>query len=293
MSRFRAAAAIGAAVLALAGTPGAAVAAPAANVVEISSSDTGFTAPATARPGIAAFRARTSSDAAGWIGLARLNPGVTWETFRAALAKTVSDTPADVVSGSAELAASATLLGGVVIHPGMPGAFTQRLSPGTYLLFDYRFLTPAESRYRYLTVSGTPAHSPLGFTGTLTATETADGTPRLTLTGAARAGQPLLVRNNRDGQLVETVLFPIADDVTDAQLAAWFAAFQDGDPSFPPGAPFDISLGRGLLPLSPGHSAEVGVPLTAGRYVAVNWLKDAQTGTRLVKQGDYLVISIH
>lgn len=34
----------------------------------------------------------------------------------------------------------------------------------------------------------------------------------------------------------------------------------------------------------------ISVPLTQGRWVVVNWLKDAKAGTRLVKQGHYFVV---
>lgn len=265
---------------------------PPVNVVEISSTDSDFTAPATAAPGIAEFRVSTTTEASGWIGLARLNEGVSWETFRENLAKTVSDTPSEVIEGSAALAASATLLGGVVIHPGLPGAFTQHLEPGEYLLFDYKFLSPTNFRYRYLSVVGGPRYSPLSFSGSIVATSVPGVGPRFTLFGQAKPGQGLLMYNGVPGQLIEAVMFPIADDVTDARLQEWFDSFQDGDPSFPPNPPFDLDLGRGLLPLSPGRTSVINVPLTPGRYVVVNWLKDAQTGTRLVKQGHYFVIEV-
>lgn len=294
---IRRAVAVGATVLALIGSSGGAAAdagtqAPPANVVEVSSTDTGFTAPDTASPGVAQFRMVTTSEGSGWIGLARLNDGVSWEMFRANLAKTVSDTPADVVAGSAALAESATLLGGVVIHPGLPGAFTQLLHPGRYVLFDYRFLAPTDARYRFLTVTGSPGYSPLDFSGTLVATSVPGVGPRFSLLGEVRAGQPLLLHNAMPGQLVEAVAFPIAGDVTEARLAEWFASFRDGDPAFPPNAPFDIAQGRGMLPLSPGWSTVVSVPLTQGRWVVVNWLKDAKAGTRLVKQGHYFVVDV-
>lgn len=197
---IRRAVAVGATVLALIGSSGGAAAdagtqAPPANVVEVSSADTGFTAPDTASPGVAQFRMVTTSEGSGWIGLARLNAGVSWETFRANLAKTVSDTPADVAAGSAALAKSATLLGGVVIHPGLPGALTQLLQPGRYVLFDYRFLAPTDARYRFLTVTGSPGYSPLDFSGTLVATSVPGVGPRFSLLGEVRAGQPLLLHN--------------------------------------------------------------------------------------------------
>lgn len=93
-------------------------------------------------------------------------------------------------------------------------------------------------------------------------------------------------------QLIEGAFFPLGDDVTEARLQEWFAAFVDGSGEFPPNPPIDVNLGRGTLPLSPGQSTVVSVPLEAGRYVLIDWLKDADTGTRMVKQGHYLIVTV-
>jgi hypothetical protein len=279
-------------VLVAAGLSAPARAAVTGQVLEINATATGFSAPATASPGVARFHATTTDAASGWIGLARLKPGVTWETFRENLAMMVSDTPADVVTGSAGVARTATLLGGVVIHPGQPGEFTQGLGAGRYVLFDYRYLAPGQDRYRYLDVGGPATSDPLVPAATLVAAEVPGAGPRFELQGTPRAGQPLGFRNAIDDQCIEAVLFPIGPDVTDERLRTWFAAFQDGSGAFPPDPPFDLEQGLGTLPLSPGVPTVTGLPLSAGRYVVVDWLKDARTGTRLVKQGHYLVLDV-
>jgi hypothetical protein len=275
---------------------GAAHTAPAASTqaLQIHSTADDLITPATATPGPATFHASTTSDSSGWVGLARLHEGVTWEEFRAALQDTLSTDAPSIIAGSQALMASAELLGGVVISPGRAGSFTQWLRPGSYLLFDYLdVLAAPQPRHRTLTVSGEPAGQPLIPTATLVSTSLPGVGPRFDLIGTVRAGQPLLFINGMQGQLNEAIFFRIGDDVTAADLEAWFQLF-GGDtgtwPETPP--PFAEEFGFGCLPLSPGSLSIIQGPLQTGRYVVVNWLKDATDGRSFVKQGHYKIIDV-
>ncbi|MFI6079963.1 hypothetical protein ACIBBB_03005 [Streptomyces sp. NPDC051217] len=260
--------------------------------LDVSVSPGGLTAPATTTPGTVIFRASTTDPGAGLIGLTRLASGVTWERFRDIQRRTLSDDPAVVVQAQTELAASADLLGGVVTHPGLSGSFSQDLTPGTYLLFEYFDLENAPApRYRWLTVSGAASGTHPTPTATLVS-ESVAGAPRFTLSGTVRAGRPWKFVNKLP-QENEAVFFPLAADVSESDLTSYFDKFgPNGEwPADPP--PFDQSKGVGSLPLNPGRSSVIQIPLTVGRYVALTWLKDATDGrTRLVKEGQYKIVEV-
>ncbi|GAB3955271.1 hypothetical protein [Streptomyces sparsus] len=263
-----------------------------AEVLDITITPDGLTAPATAPPGPVTFRTTTTDPGAGLVGLARLRDGVTWERFRDIQQRTLSSDPAVVVQAEEDLLASADLLGGAVTHPGLPGSFSQRLEPGTYLLFEYFDLENApQPRYRWLTVTRTGSGQALAPTATLVSEEVS-GEPRFTLRGTVRAGQPWRFVN-RLPQENEAVFFPLPDNVTETELESYFDAFGDNGewPSEPP--PFDTSKGVGSLPLTPRQSSVLQVPLTPGRYAVITWLKDATDGrTRLVQQGQYAIVEV-
>lgn len=261
--------------------------------LHIRSTATTLVAPATATPGPVTFHAATTAEGSGWVGLARLRDGVTWEQFRAALRDTISTDRAAIISGSRQLASRADLLGGVVIAPGRDARFTQWLHPGTYLLFDYLDVTAApQPRYSFLTVAGSPAGQALTPTATLVSTWATDTGPRFRLTGTVRAGQPLAFVNAMAGQFNEAVFFRLDDDVDETDLEAYFQLFTDSGqwPDVP--WPFAEDRGFGCLPLSPGKHSVIQGPLRAGRYVVVNWLKDADDGVIFVKKGHYKIIEV-
>jgi len=262
-------------------------------VLQIRSTSDSLVAPATAAPGPATFHASTSAEGSGWVGLARLHEGVTWAEFRAALQDTISTDAAAIVRGSRELRARAELLGGVVISPGRDGRFTQVLRPGTYLLFDYLDVISAPApRYRWLTVSGAPAGQALTPTATLVSSWVAGTGPRFHLTGTVRAGQPLTFVNGMSGQFNEAIFFRLADDVAEPELEAYFQRFSDSGQWPDEDPPFAEQQGFGCLPLSPGQLSVIQGPLRTGRYVVVNWLKDATDGGIFAKKGHYKIIQV-
>lgn len=260
----------------------------------ITSTDRELKAPTTATPGPTTFTSTTTTEGVGWIGLAQLAPGTDWETFREHLRDTVSDDQTRIVRGSANLAGCATLLGGAVIHPGMPGEFTVELSPGPHVFFDYPAAAgPGAPRYQLLEVTGESDGATPPAAATIRAVCDDHGAPRFTVLGTPTAGQPMAFHNAMpDPQFAEAVLFPLAAEVGEPELAAYFGAFRDGSSEWPPAPPFDLAKGCGFLPLSAGRTATNLLPAKAGRYVVVNWMKDATDGVRLAKRGQYRILTL-
>lgn len=249
-------------------------------------------APDSAAAGRVTFDVTTTDAEGGWIGLARPHQGVAWETFRSALRRTVSTHGPDIVAGSADLHASADLLGGTVVHPGLDASFTQRLSPGVYWLFDYARLDDPTATPHTLRAEGPEGGAEPRPAATLTARQT-DGVPRFTLRGTATEGKPLRFTNAMpSGQTTEAIFFRLDDGVTDRALKAYFDSF--GDHGQFPGAqaPFELNVGTGSLPVHAGSTTVLRLPLRQGRYVVVDWMKSARDGLSLVKQGQYAVVEV-
>ncbi len=261
----------------------------------IQSTATELIAPAETNPGRTTFRATTTAEGSGWVGLARLAPGASWEEFRGHLRDMVSDDQERIVKGTAGLDAIATLRGGAVIHPDLPAEYTVDLAEGRYVFFEYPDAVSAERpRHRFLAVRGPrrdmPEREPAG---TVRAVRADDGAPRFEITGTPTAGRPLAFVNAMSRpQCVEAVLFPLPEDTGEDELTAYFARFVDGSPEWPDNPPFDLSRGRGCLPLSSGQQAVMDLPGEPGRYVVANWLKDAADGVRLVKRGQYVIVEL-
>ncbi|GAA2448655.1 hypothetical protein [Streptomyces glaucus] len=262
----------------------------ASHTMELSSTAEGFTAPASTRPGLTTFRASTTQPGRGWIGLARLKNGKGWDDFLDALSRALSNTPSDVPQGARDLDETATLLGGLVIHPGQPGSFTQRLYPGTYLLFDYLAAGDAEPRYRWLTVTGDTVVQGLTPTATVVAKNVPGVGPRFEVRGTPRAGRPLRYVNEIPGQVNELLFVQIKEGTTEADLKAYFDAVPD-DGTLPPNSPF-TSVSLGSLHLSTGVSSVVQVPLERTRYAAITWSKSATDGIGLVKKGLFTIVDV-
>jgi hypothetical protein len=259
----------------------------------IKSTDRRLTAPAEATPGPATFESLTTAEGSGWVGLARLGPEVDWQTFRGHLQDTVSDDQDRIVRGSAALKDCATLLGGAVVHPGMPGEFTVDLLPGPHVLFDYPAAAgPGEPRFQPLNVAGSEGGRTPEAAGTIRAVRQGR-TPRFEVHGTPAAEEPLAFENAMPGdQFVEFVLFPVSAETGEPELAAYFAQFIDGSGEWPPDPPFDLAGGCGCLPLSAGQRAVNRLPAKPGRYVVVNWLKDAADGVRMAKRGQYQIVDM-
>ncbi|MEZ3182548.1 hypothetical protein KYY02_28980 [Streptomyces pimonensis] len=202
----------------------------------------------------------TTHEGSGWVGLARENPD-----------------------------GSATFLGGVVIHPGKPGLFSQTLQQGEYVLFDYLYTQGgAEPRQQRLTVRGPASGTSLKPTATVTSTEVAGAGPRFLVTGTLRAGQPFRFTNELPGQYNEAVLFPLNEGTSRAELRAFFEATDEGESPEPP---FDTSAGLGCLPLSSGQTSVVQVPLQRGPHVVVTWVRDGE-GRLLAARGQFEIVDV-
>jgi hypothetical protein len=261
----------------------------------VKSTEDRLDAPDCATPGRTTFRSETTAVGQGWIGLARIEPGVDWAAFRGRLAATLSDDQERIVKGMAALDGSASLVGGAVIHPGMSAEFTVDLSPGPHVLFDY--LSTAgdgdRPRYRLLHVDGEAEDANEVVPAATIRAVLTDAGPRLEVLGTPTAGRPLAFENAMPRPYVtEAVMFPVAADVTDATVAHYAALFVDGSSDWPPDPPFDPGAGTGCLPLSAGRASVVALTAPSGRYVVADWLKDPADGVRLVKRGHHRIVEL-
>ncbi|MET2717644.1 hypothetical protein ABXV03_18120 [Streptomyces harbinensis] len=266
------------------------VATEAAHTVDLVSTAEELLAPTHTRPGLTTFHATTTQPGTGWIGLARLRDGKDWDDFLDTLLRALSNDPSEVPGGAQDLEETATLLGGLVIHPGQPGSFTQRLKPGTYLLFDYLTVAGAEPRHRTLTVTGSPVDRGLAPTATVVSRDIPGVGPRFELRGTLLAGRPVRFINLIPGQVNELLFVRIAEDTTQEDLRDFFATMPE-DGSFPPESPF-LSLSLGSLHLSTHQSSVVQLPLEQGRYAALTWAKDADDGVLLVNKGLFTIVDV-
>jgi hypothetical protein len=293
---FRAVAVVAAVLTLLA--PATAVAAPVVAseaVVDVQTTATDIVAPVETTAGTVTFRVSTTDSKSGWIGLVRLRNGAAWETFRDAYRRVGSTDRAQILQGSRELAAYADLLGGVQTHVGAPGTFTQRLDAGDYVLFDHQdFRNTTEPRHRTLRVRWASGQSDeAGADATITA-KVVDGIgPRYLLSGTFTAGRPIRFVSAMRVQVNEAILWELAPGATEDDLKAWIAGFGDTGqfPSTPP--PFASPDAAGILPISAGRSVTAVPPLHAGRYVVLQWMKDAGDGTMLLKKGMYAIFTVH
>jgi hypothetical protein len=272
--------------------PACGTAVAAARSVDITSTADALLAPDRTAPGPVTFQVRTTDEGSGWVGLARVNEGTSTQQFLTNLRRTASSNRTDIIEGSRDLLASSQLLGGVVIHPGQPGSFSQLLRRGDYQLFDYKHLLDTPPRLRTLTVGGNTAGSETAACARIVSRYVPGSGPRYEVTGTVRTGRPIEFAQKITGQIAEAVFFPLTARITAADLEAYFAKFVDGSAQFPPDPPFDLGAGLGALPLSPGQSAVIRIPLNPGRYVVLGFIKDATDGRMLVKKGQYKIVQV-
>jgi hypothetical protein len=291
--------AVGVAPPVLASAPASAVTTWSSTVQVVTTADAIQSTP-VADAGPVKFQVSTQAVNSGWIGVVKLSPGATWEQFQSTYKKLGSTDRAVILEGSRELANVATLLGGVQTRVGGPGSFTVNLAAGSYLLFDHQdFRTgAADPRRQPLTVLGsgdggeTGTGTDTAASATLTAVTIPGVGPRYSLSGAVRVGQPIRFVNTMPGQAVEAILWQLQPGVTDADIRAWIDLFGDTGqfPTQPP--PFASSEPAGLLPMSSYKSYSGVPPLQQGRYVVLNWMKDAMDGTMLLKKGMFRILDV-
>lgn len=264
-------------------------------VFTISSDKDGLTSPQSAPPGRATFSASTTVDGLGWVGLARFKAAPDWLSFQTVLRDVVCDDGIRIRRGTPALDAAVTLLGGAVIHPGLPADFTVDLAPGHYGFFDYPDTVASDSPRRCsMVVRGDyRAGQPDNSTATVRATCDAGGRPRFEVTGTLRTGRPVrFVNAMAEPQFAEFVLLPITDRVGPAELTQYISRFRNGSSEWPPDPPFDVTRGTGCLPLSAGRQAVMSLPAGPGRYLLASWLKSAVDGVRMVKLGQWTIVEI-
>ncbi|MFJ9582939.1 hypothetical protein [Streptomyces acidicola] len=250
--------------------------------VDIAVTPEGFTAPSVLRPGAVTFRVRSTDPAGAWIGLVRLRPGVTLETYLADLRRAMGDDPG---AGGRAVARDVEMLGGTAVAHA-PAAATLYVTPGTYYLVDFRDvdLPDLADRVRRLTVPpGWPVQVP----------RPSAPTSRITLRDSAfdvlgvLSGPVRVV--NRSRQHNEAMLMPVRPRTTLADLDAFFEAVDAGrDPGAQPftGGP------TGVVPLSPGRSAVLETQLPSGTYALVTWVRDLDSGSMFAARGMRALVTV-
>ncbi|MDV5149494.1 hypothetical protein R1T08_36610 [Streptomyces sp. SBC-4] len=256
--------------------------------MDIAVTPEGFTAPSVLRTGAVTFRVRSADPAGAWIGLVRLRPGVSLETYLTDLRRAMGDDP---VAGGRAVARDAEMLGGAAVAHA-PAAATLHVTPGTYHLVDFRDvdLPDLGDRVRRVTVRpGRPATS----APRTPRTPAADPTSRITLRDSGFDAPGVLsgpVRVvNRSRQHNEAMLMPVRPGTTLADLDAFFEAVDAGrDPG---GWPFTGGP-TGVVPLSPGRSAVLETELPSGAYALVTWVRDLNSGRMFAARGMRALVAV-
>ncbi|NUT91978.1 MAG: hypothetical protein HOY78_08090 [Saccharothrix sp.] len=230
----------------------------------------GFEAPDTIRAGAVTFRVSNADPAGAWLGLVRLK--TTRERYLADLTTAMGSDP---VEGGKAVARDAEMLGGVAVAR-TPAAVTIRVSPGEYLLVDFRDVGLPDLADRVRPVRVVP--------GSGGRPERAE---QVVMVLDGRYVTPGVIRGpvrvvNLSPHVNEAMLMPVRPGTTDADLAAAFT----GGPSPFTGGP------TGVVPLSPGRSAVLDVELPAGPYALVTWVTDTRTGRMFAADGMRALVTV-
>jgi hypothetical protein len=221
---------------------------------------------------------------AGGAFMLKLIPPATLSTVRADFKDEFSDDRTVAARGTRNLTRHARFYGlAEVSHKGTVSV-TQRLSAGTYYLFDNPEL-----------IEGTPHLVPLTVVGRShdhDAQKTRQR-PTVTMTAKNRFNVPphlpakgtISVRNRSDTPHFMQV-WPVPPNTTDKAVQAWLDAGA-------PGEPFSVeSQSMALYLLSPGQTAQLTYDLPAGRYLLLCEFRDAKTGKAHVFMGMHKVVTL-
>lgn len=225
-----------------------------------------------------------------WWTADTLNSGVTLAKATQDLDESYSSDPAVALPALRAFYSDLTFYGGVSVDAGSHLSLTETLDPGTYYLTDETATTgttpPSTLGQAQLTVTAPyqPARVP-----------PPDGSISATLSGghqiiAAPAELPAAGRillSDHTAQPQEFIVVQVQPGTTDQQIQAYFNAEQGGQP-LPPD-PFLATAG-GMLAISPGRSAELGIAFQPGRYAVLSFVRDAQTGVEEALEGMHRVI---
>jgi hypothetical protein len=208
--------------------------------------------------------------------------------------------------------------GGVAVYPSTPIGLTMNLTEGTYYITDtLGFQAPtgaqaairtlgaavrpgaalaaaaadvAPSPFAILTVTSTKQLAlPPPFTAAIEAVQR-NGHAVLVPIGRFKANGSFLFRN--DAVLPQEATFlAVGPTVTDQDVTNYYNALFAGDFSVP--APFVPGPAGGELIISPGEMVIVTLSFTPGRFVALSFPTDWDTGVKQAYEGVHVVVDMH
>lgn len=226
----------------------------------------GFAAPDTIRAGAVTFKVSNTDPAGAWLGMVRLKAGVSREQYLADLTRAMGPDP---VEGGKAVAKDAEMLGGVAVAR-VPASVTMRVSPGDYLLVDFRDVGLPDLAERIRPVRVVAGHG-----------QAPPRAEQVIMVLDGRYVAPAVIRGsvrvvNLSPHVNEAMVMPVRPGTTDADLEAFFR--RTGPAPFTGGP-------TGVVPLSPGRSAVLDVDLPAGDYALVTWVTDTRTGRMFAADG--------
>jgi hypothetical protein len=310
---------VGLATPAAQATPAAAPRIPAAPVLPVNLSTAGFVLPGpNPRPGgVVTFQVSTVDARGHYWSTFKLRNGVTLAQVGQWFAD--GENPDHTIAFPAlhNLYTNVQFTGGVAVFPSTPVGLTMNLTQGTYYITDtLGFQAPSSSQAAIRTLgaavrpqaapaaAGDPAPSPFAMLEVTSTSQRAlppafsavieavqhDGHAVLVPVGRFRAQGSFLFRN--DAVLPQEATFlAVAPGVTDQDVSNYYAAIFRGDFTVP--SPFVPGPSGGELIISPGEMVIVSLAFTPGRYVALSFPTNWDTGVKQAYEGVHVVVDMH
>ncbi|GLW63937.1 hypothetical protein Arub01_21810 [Actinomadura rubrobrunea] len=265
-------------------------------VVPVEVTADGFCAPGPdpRPPGLVTFRVTTPDPSGHWWALLRLRDGVTLEQVNQEFADSYSPDPAVALPALRAIYRDVDFRGGVSVTPAGPVSVTSHFEPGTYYMSDTALEGATDGCGTGLThlqrfrVAGEPRHARPPKVNTVVEAQATDSGQRFVMPGTWPRKASVLLRN-RARQPHEVIIVRVVPGTTDADVARYFDALQNGDTSVPD--PFRETVG-GMLAVSPGREGIFQIDLPPGRYAVLSFVRNPQTGVKSAFEGMFKTVTV-
>lgn len=243
--------------------------------------------------GLVEIELSTPGTALQSVGLFRLREGVAIQSYLTDYANAYSKDPATAHAATLRIDRDAEYFGGATVTSVSPLRCTMWLAPGRYQLFNYSSIKTPYTAAGLVTID--VRDEGCGFAPLAGCRR--DGMIMLAGAGPdarfimpdviSRSGQYLV--SNLTPQLNELTFMPVAPDLTDEQMAEYWATVVKGGQ---PPAGVVLGIPEGLAPISPGHTALLTTAFPAGRYVVASYLADRHTWVKGAFEGFWKLVDL-
>jgi len=296
LARLVAASTVGVLFAAGVGTPAGAATErrlPPAPVVEIELTNDGRDVPGPlTRPAAPlTFKAHTADTRGHYLALSSLAEGVSFDRVMQLYAELASPDAEVRKVAVQELYRVITFRGGATVFAGDTMTFTDVLTPGTYFIGESpATYVPGRPQYfsQQLTITAPAGRYRLPKVDHQVVIADICDAPRYLMPSRMRAGSSIRL-TNRSASPNEIIFMPLKDGMTERDIAAYFAAQNGGDPA---SYPF-TARGSGLPAIDEGLSMIFSINLPPGRYAAMSYLLNPETGNPHGFEGQYKVVTLY